>query len=284
MRVGHAGCTRSAESHDLTGEEARARYPSVKEVYMDKRKLERDVDVNRTTAGRDVTEKAIPVVEEKLQVGKREIDKGGVRVKSHVVEQPVEERVALREERVDVERRPVDRPITAADGELFREVTLEMTEMAEEAVVAKNARVVEEVVIKKQVGEKTEQIRDSVRRTEVDVEKIPGRAVTAAEHARNQQRDVHIPSARPSNGFSAFDLRFRDEFDRLPHDKNVTYDHYRPVYRYGYDLATGDRYRGKRWEDVETEARTSWERQNPGTWERVKEAAHQAWDAVRGGH
>ncbi|HVF86343.1 MAG TPA: YsnF/AvaK domain-containing protein [Pyrinomonadaceae bacterium] len=114
----------------------------------------------------------LPVIEEELQVGKREVVRGGVRVSSHVVERPVEEVVRLREERVRVERRPVNRLVTDADLQAFREGTIEITERAEEAVVHKQARVVEEVVVGKEVGEHTETIRDTVRRTDVEVEDI----------------------------------------------------------------------------------------------------------------
>jgi uncharacterized protein (TIGR02271 family) len=117
-------------------------------------------------------ETAIPVVEEELRVGKREVERGGVRVESRVTETPVEEQVHLREERVHVERRPVDRPAGEAE---FREGTLEVSERAEEAVVAKEARVVEEVVVGKEVAERTETIRDTVRRTDVEVEEVEGR-------------------------------------------------------------------------------------------------------------
>jgi uncharacterized protein (TIGR02271 family) len=116
-------------------------------------------------------ETTIPVVEEELQVGKREVERGGVRVESRVEEKPVTAEVQLREERVHVERRPVDRPLTDADN-AFREGTLEVTERAEEAVVGKTARVVEEVVVGKQVEEHTETIRDTVRRTDVDVQEV----------------------------------------------------------------------------------------------------------------
>ena len=116
-------------------------------------------------------ETTIPVVEEELSVGKREVERGGVRVESRVEEKPVVEEVQLREERVHVERRPVDRPVTNTD-EAFREGTLEVTERAEEAVVSKTARVVEEVVVGKQVEEHTETVRDTVRRTDVDVQEV----------------------------------------------------------------------------------------------------------------
>lgn len=124
----------------------------------------------RAEAGR--TEAAIPVIEEELQVGKREVETGGVRVRSRVIERPVEESVRLREEHVRVERRPVNRAVTGADADAFREGTFELTERAEVAVVAKEARVVEEVAIGKEVEEHTETVRDTVRSTDVEVEEL----------------------------------------------------------------------------------------------------------------
>ena len=113
---------------------------------------------------------AIPVVEETLRVGKREVSGGRVRVRSYVVETPVEEQVTLRTEHVDVERRAVDRPVTDADR-LFQDRTIEATETSEEAVIAKEARVKEEVVIRKDADQRTETVRDTVRRTEVEVDR-----------------------------------------------------------------------------------------------------------------
>ena len=116
-----------------------------------------------------VADDSIPVVEEQLRVGKRETERGAVRLRSYVVEQAVHEQVALREEHVEIERRPVNQPITNAD-ELLQERTVELTERAEEAVVTKEAFVREEVSLRKAVTERTEEIEDTVRRTEVDVE------------------------------------------------------------------------------------------------------------------
>jgi stress response protein YsnF len=76
-------------------------------------------------------EEAIPVVEEELQVGKRRVLRGGVRVYSRLVEQPVEESVNLQEERVRVERRPVNRPVTDADFQTGQEQVIEVDEYAE---------------------------------------------------------------------------------------------------------------------------------------------------------
>jgi uncharacterized protein (TIGR02271 family) len=118
-------------------------------------------------------EEHIPIVEEQLRVGKRTVSRGGARVRSYIEEVPVEESVSLREEHVNIERRPVDKQLGAADlkdDSLFRERNIEMTETAEEAVVGKEARVKEELVVSKTATERTEQIHDTVRHTEVDVD------------------------------------------------------------------------------------------------------------------
>jgi uncharacterized protein (TIGR02271 family) len=120
-----------------------------------------------------VEEEHIPIVEEELRVGKREVTRGGARVRSYVREIPVHEQVSLREEHVSVERRPVDQTLNAGDfdqADMLRERNIEMTETAEEAVVAKEARVREEMVVRKTAEERTETIDDTVRRTEVEVE------------------------------------------------------------------------------------------------------------------
>jgi uncharacterized protein (TIGR02271 family) len=110
------------------------------------------------------------VVEEQLIVGKREVDRGGVRVRSYVTETPVHEQISLRDEKIRVERHAVDRPVTGADA--FREQSIELTATGEEAVVAKTARVVEEVVVNKTADQRVEDINDTVRRTDVVVEKL----------------------------------------------------------------------------------------------------------------
>jgi stress response protein YsnF len=121
-------------------------------------------------SGNDST--SIPVVEENIQVGKREVETGGVRLKSRIVEKPVEESLRLREEKVTVERTPVDRKATDADLTNFQEQEIEITEHAEVPVVSKEARVVEEVKLNKEVEHRDETVKETVRKTEVDVENL----------------------------------------------------------------------------------------------------------------
>jgi uncharacterized protein (TIGR02271 family) len=136
---------------------------------------------NRTgsgTGGRE--DEVIQVAEEELHVGKREVSKGRVRIHSHVVERPVQEQVSLREEHVSVERRPVEgtrHTGSVGTDNLFRERTIEMDERSEEAVVAKEARVTEELVVRKDVNQRTETVSDTVRKTEVEVQDERGNRI-----------------------------------------------------------------------------------------------------------
>ncbi len=125
-------------------------------------------------------EEVIPIVEERLRVGKREVGRGGVKVRSYVVETPVHDQIGLREEHVSVERRSVDRPATDADA-AFRDREIELTETAEEAVVVKDTVVREELVVRKQVDERVENVDANVRRTEVEVEDTTGRTPAMAD-------------------------------------------------------------------------------------------------------
>lgn len=79
-------------------------------------------------------EMTLPVTEESLTVGEREVQTGGVRVISRTVEKPVEADVSLREEHAVVTLRPVDRAVTDADR-AFEEQSIEVRESAEEAAI-----------------------------------------------------------------------------------------------------------------------------------------------------
>jgi uncharacterized protein (TIGR02271 family) len=112
-------------------------------------------------------------VEEELAVGKRKVATGGVRVTTSVSETPVEESVTLREERVEAERKPVRRTLSTEEAEAaFEEKTVEMLGTSEEAQVSKQARVTGEVALGKQVEKREETVKDTVRRTDVEVEEV----------------------------------------------------------------------------------------------------------------
>jgi uncharacterized protein (TIGR02271 family) len=206
----------------------------------------------------------VPVVEETLQVGTRQVRRGGVRLYTRVTERPVEETVRLRDETVHVERRPVDRPATEADFAAAQERTVEVTETDEEPVVRRQARVVEEVVVSKAAEEHTETVRDTVRRTEVEVE------------------PMGAGQAREARGFDTYDADFRRHYTTGLASRGQPYEHWSPGYRYGYELASDRRYAGRDWTAIEPEARRDWEARHQGTWEEFKDTIRYAWDKVRG--
>ncbi len=205
-------------------------------------------------------EASLPIIEEEMRVGKREVERGGVRVSTHVTETPVEETVNLRDEQVHVERRPADRPITDADRAKLRDQTIEVREHDEEAVVSKDARVVEEVVVRKDVDTRQEKIQDSVRRTDVEVEQLGGQNIQDWDRFRD---DFH------THYTSTFGSRGRD------------FSYYEPAYRYGYSIASRPEYRGREWSQVEPDIRRDWEsRHQDSAWDDVKDAVRHSWNRI----
>jgi len=201
---------------------------------------------------------AIPVVEEDISVGKREVEHGHVRIFSRVKEQPVEESVRLREEKVTVERRPANRPATDADFAAAEKEVIEITETAEEPVVSKRARVVEEVVVHKEVTEHTETVRGTERHTDVDIQREP-------ETSTETRRVTAIQD------FATYDPMFRKHYATAFAGKGAAYTEYEPAYRYGYELRRNEHYRGRDWTALEADAHRDWEARHPSTWERFKE-------------
>jgi uncharacterized protein (TIGR02271 family) len=122
-----------------------------------------------------VEEQSIPLVEEELRVGKRQVVRGGARVTSIQNQAPVRQDVGLFEEQANVERRPANRRLTdeevAASG-LLTERVIEIGEMREEAVISKEAFVREELIVRKSATERVEHIEETVRRMDAEIEEI----------------------------------------------------------------------------------------------------------------
>lgn len=215
--------------------------------------------------GADQGNLVIPVVEEQLQVGIRQVAAGEVRVTTDVIEKPVETQVNLREEEVHIERRPVNRSATSADLAAMKNGVIEVTETDEEAVVSKQARVVEEVVINKEVKERTETIRDTVRRTDVEVKNLEG-----------------VAPSQPMSNFSDYDTDFRQNYQTNYLQSGYTYDQYQPAYEFGTSLFSDTRYKGNDWNSIQTNVQQNWEQKNPGTWDQFKDSIQYAWGKVSG--
>jgi uncharacterized protein (TIGR02271 family) len=144
------------------------------------------------------SEHVVPVGEERLNVATRTVPGETTRIRRRVVEQPVEQQVTLREEKVVVERRPsTGKP---GDTNLFTETVAEMSDSREVPTVWKSLHVSEEVVLRKQVTERTEKVRGTVRRDVVEV-----------DHAR---KDVAAPTEFGAKG-AAFQEKAAETREQL---------------------------------------------------------------------
>jgi len=227
-------------------------------------------DVRRDLTGTDTprnlstSDQPLTVAREELEVGKRAVQRGGVRVFNRVIEEPVEQQVSLHDERVRVDRHPVDRPATEADFQT-RGGTMEFTETVEEPVIRKRGRVVEEVNINKEGSDHTETVRDTVRRTEVDVEQLGAQGT-----GQTVMGDA--------------DADFRNDFgSRYGSTPGASYETYAPAYQYGSRMASDPIYRGQSFNDVESTLRTDYMRNNPNsTWDNIKGAVRYGWEKVSG--
>jgi len=252
-------------SQGWSGYDASAPRLTDDEITQERSRYATSSTANLRDTTRTEGEKTIPVIQEELQVGKRAVQRGGVRVFQRVRETPVNESVQLREEHVHVERRPVDQPASAADLAAFKEGSIELRETSEEAVVAKTARVVEEVTIGKEVTQRTEQINDTVRRTDVEVEQLgAGRTGTT------------------TTGM-ADDSDFRTHWQNAYGSSGGRYEDYDAAYRYGSSLSSRDRFQADRWNEVEPQVRSEWESNHPGSaWDKVKDAVRYGAQRVSG--
>lgn len=113
----------------------------------------------------------VPVGEERLNVAVHTVPGETTRVRRRVISQPVEQQVTLRDEKVVVERRrPADMKDAGPKDQVLTETVIEMSDSRQVPTAWKSLHVAEEVVLRKQVTERTEAVRDTVRRDVVDVE------------------------------------------------------------------------------------------------------------------
>ena len=199
----------------------------------------------------------LEVIEEELQADNEIVERGRMRIYSVPTQREVQQDLRLRDETLRVRRRPVNRSVKA-NHDLFRERSFEMVEMDEIAKVGKTARVVEEVSLGKEVVDKVETIKETLRRQDVQVEEIP--------------------ALRP---FAEYDGDFRNFFTRNLANSGVTYENLFPAFHYGYNLATREPFRSSPWIAVEADSRRIWEEKNPGTWDKNKAVIKYAWERVR---
>jgi len=202
----------------------------------------------------------VPVVEERLQVGKQAVELGQVEVRKTVETEQVSVPVELSHDEVHVERVNVaDRPVAAGEvADAFKEGTIRVPVRGEEAVVAKQAFVTGEVVIDRYRTVEQQTVSDTVRKERVEVDENYTRA-------RENFRE-HYTAGRGKGGKPPFEEA-------------------EGTYRTGYLAGTDERYRHKTFDDVEPELRRDWEASGSrggAGWEHLREEIREGWNHSRG--
>ena len=108
------------------------------------------------------------LAEEQLEVGKKMIETGRTRVRRFTTETDASKDISLHEEHAEVLRKALSKPtpiedIDWADGEI------EVRETAEQALVKKTARIVEEVQLRTHGTDHVETIHEKLRRQQAEV-------------------------------------------------------------------------------------------------------------------
>jgi uncharacterized protein (TIGR02271 family) len=125
-------------------------------------------------------DEVLRLAEEQLEVGKRMVETGRTRVRRFVTEREVSADVTLHEEHADVLRRAINDPKYLGDID-WADAAIEIRETAEQALVSKTARVVEEVGLRKIGSDHVETVHDKIRRQQVEIERLgpDGRPIPA---------------------------------------------------------------------------------------------------------
>jgi stress response protein YsnF len=202
-------------------------------------------------------ENVLEVIEEDLEVGTEEVERGRMRIYTVVTEREVQQDVKLRDETIRVNRRPVNRTVIT-NPDLFKQKSFEMVEIDEIAKVRKTVKVVEEVSLGKEVVQKIETIKETLRRQDVEIEEV-----------------------KTARTFTEYDTDFRSFYTTNLANSGVTYEELQPAYNYGYKLATTEPFRSSPWSAVEADAKGIWEDKNPNTWEQNQTVIKYAWEKVR---
>lgn len=125
--------------------------------------------VRTSLTGDETEEEILRLAEERLEVGKRLVSEGTTRVRRYTVTDQVSEDISLHEQHADIFRRSTGD--LAAPREVdWEEKTIEVAETHEQPVINKTAHIKEEVVVRKDQSERVENVTDSVRRQEVDID------------------------------------------------------------------------------------------------------------------
>ena len=125
---------------------------------------------------------------------------------------------------------------------------------------------------------------DATPYTQTDFERERSRFATDIEREVDRERPrIHTYVTERPADYDRYDPLFRTHYQTTYQKTGRSYEEFRPAYFYGYDLAGNPQYRNMTWEQVEMDARRSWEREHHDTlWDDIKDAVREGWMRVTG--
>jgi uncharacterized protein (TIGR02271 family) len=136
------------------------------------RDRDRDDVAGRSEARRSTDDEVrMPLSEEHLEVGKREVEAGGVRLRKIIRTETVNRPVELQREEIVVERVPATGRQPTRTDVAFREEEIYIPLRREEAVIEKTARTTEEVRVGKKRETERREVSETLRKEEVDIQR-----------------------------------------------------------------------------------------------------------------
>jgi len=183
------------------------------------------MNTGRTTdrVAREGENISVPVVEEELRAGVREVEGGRARIVKDVVSEQQSIDVPVQREEVYVTERAVDRPATQADLDAMdRNIEIPLRE--QEVVTSKQAVVTGEVSIRKETVTDTQRVTDTVRREEVHVEGgNTDRIHTEGNLTADQRTRFATMNETDRTRYGRFTEAERREYDALTPERQTAY-------------------------------------------------------------
>jgi len=163
----------------------------VARAYQPDRQEHQEVDYSENLYRRPAEgAQRLQLLEERLRVNKEQYQAGQVRLGKRMVEHTETVNVPVREERVIIERTAGSGRVTAGDLEVGDNETVEVSVMRERVNVEKETVVAEEVNVRTEAVERQEQVSETVRREELEVEDSSG-LVTERSQSRTAGDQPH---------------------------------------------------------------------------------------------
>ncbi len=199
----------------------------------------------------------VPIVEERLNVGKQQVQLGEVGLNKRVIEEQQNIPVELMREDVYVEQRATaERPLEPGEMDrVFQEETIRVPVIGEQAVVSKEAVVTGEAVVRKEQHTEQQQVTGTTRRVEVTVDK----------------------------NYEKLRSRFQQDWQQNYATSGRTWAQDEPYYQYGYAAGTNPQFQSETWQQVEPTLQQSYTQQygEDPRWEMLREEVRQGFEGAR---